>query len=77
VIDEHRGVTKNSMCGSCGKAISVLGEIAHIPALATQYTAITFYQFICQEILLVWGGVKDNNLNNLKQNQNSILRMAQ
>jgi len=27
VIDKCRGVTENSMCGSCGKAISVLGEM--------------------------------------------------
>jgi len=40
LIDESRGVTENSMSGSCGKAISVLPhtppatEIAHFPPLA-------------------------------------------
>ena len=36
VIDERRGVTKNSMCGSCGKEIAVFSEIR--PTTAARYT---------------------------------------
>jgi len=35
VIDERRGVTKNRMCDSCGKAISVFSEMLPRPACYT------------------------------------------
>jgi len=40
-INERRGVTKNSMCGSCGMAISVLGDMRPSPVGRAAHVTVT------------------------------------
>jgi len=46
-----------------------------LPSTTIRNTYFAFYQSIIQYGLLIWGGVKDNNLKNLQQNQNCIVRI--
>jgi hypothetical protein len=43
-----------------------------LPIATVRKTYFTFYRSFIQYGLLVWGGVKDNNL---KQNQNCIIKI--
>jgi len=45
------------------------------PLKLLRKTYFAFYQSIFQYGLLVWGGVKDNNLKNVQLNQNCIVRI--